>query len=204
MCQSLPLDASLWRTLFLVDWHIANQVRDQGCPHCAGKLYVANYPRKPRGVQRDLLGPHYCQRFSFCCSVCHKRTTPPSVRFLGRKVYLGAFITLMSAGAHGLSTEQRTAVLDELDVPAQTLHRWRRWWIQHLPTSATWRSLSGWFSPPIQPQALPGELLIRLQGSTLALRLQQLLRLICPLTTGSCPFYPEGVYQNSQDVIATV
>jgi hypothetical protein len=30
----------------------------------------------------------YGQRFSFCCAVggCRKRTTPPSLRFLGRKV----------------------------------------------------------------------------------------------------------------------
>lgn len=189
MCQSLPLDANFWSTLFQLDWHIADRVRHQGCPHCAGKLYVANYPRKPRGVHRDILGLEYTRRFSFCCSVCHKRTTPPSVRFLGRKVYLGGFITLMSAGAHGIERKQRDALLDELDVPAQTLYRWRRWWSEHLPTSATWRSLSGWFSPPVQSKALPGELLTRLQGSTLALRLQQLLRLICPLTTSSCPLY---------------
>lgn len=204
MCQSLPLNASFWLTLFQLDWHIADQVRRQGCPHCAGKLYVANYPRKPRGVARELLGPHYCQRFSFCCSVCHKRTTPPSVRFLGRKVYLGAFITLISAGVHGLTPEQRAAVLDEQDIPAQTLHRWRRWWNHYVPASATWRSLSGWLSPPIQPKALPAELLTRLQGSTLALRLQQLLSVICPLTTLSCSLYPEGAYKNSQDVIAMV
>ena len=204
MCQSLPLDASFWLTLFQLDRHIADQVRKHGCPSCAGKLYVANYPRKPRGVQREVLGLHYYQRFSFCCSLCHKRTTPPSLRFLGRKVYLSAFITLISAGGHGLSQKRRAVLLDELDVPAQTLHRWRCWWIQYVPASATWRSLSGWFSPPIQPQALPGELLTRLQGSTLALRLQQLLRLICPLTTGSCPLYPEGAYKNSQDVIAMV
>lgn len=204
MCQSLPLDASLWHALFLLDRHIADQVHDQGCPHCAGKLYVANYPRKPRGVKRDIVGPHYSQRFSFCCSVCRKRTTPPSVRFLGRKVYLGAFITLISAGVHGLSPEQRAAVLDEQDISAQTLHRWRRWWTYYVPASAFWRSLSGWFSPPIQYKTLPGALLDRLKGSTLALRLRQLLSLICPLTTLSCPLYPEGAYKNSQDVIVTV
>ena len=143
--QSLPLDASFWLTLFKLDWHIADRVHHQGCPHCAGKLYVANYPHKPRGIARDKLGPHYCQHFSFCCSVCHKLTTLPSVRFLGRKVYLGASITLMSAGVHGLSSAQRAALLDELDVPAQTRHRWRCWWIRHVPASATWRSLSGWF-----------------------------------------------------------
>jgi len=187
VCQSFPFDASFWFTLFQLDRRIADRVRSLGCPHCTGKLHVANYPRKPRGVHRDILGPEYTQRFSFCCSVCHKRTTPPSVRFLGRKVYLGSIITLFSAGVHGLIQAQRDALLDALDVPSQTLCRWRQWWTQHVPASATWRSLSGWFSPPIQPNALPGELLSQLKGSTLALRLQQLLRLIGPLTTGSCP-----------------
>ncbi len=186
MCQSLPLNASFWFTLFQLDQHIADRVRNLGCSHCCGKLHVANYPRKPRGVHRDVLGPQYALRLSFCCSVCHRRTTPPSVRFLGRKVYLGSIITLLSAGAHALSPAQRNALLDALDVPAQTLYRWRRWWTQHVPASPTWRSLSGWFSPPIQPRGLPGELLIRLQGSSLALQLKQLLTLISPLTTGSC------------------
>jgi hypothetical protein len=187
VCQSLPLDASFWRTLFQLDQRIADLVRLLGCAHCGGKLHVANYPRKPRGVHRDVLGPEYTQRLSFCCSACDKRTTPPSVRFLGRKVYLGGIITLLSADTHGLSRTQRDALIDALEVPAQTLHRWRQWWTRTLPASATWRSLSGWFSPPIQPRALPGELLNRLQGPTLVVQLQQLLRLICPLTTGSCP-----------------
>lgn len=187
MCQSLPLDASFWLTLFQLDQRIADLVRLLGCPHCGCKLHVANYPRKPRGVHRDLLGPEYTLRLSFCCSACHKRTTPPSLRFLGRKVYLGSIITLLSAGDDGLEREQRHALLDELDVSAQTLYRWRQWWTRTVPASSIWRSLSGWFSPPVQPNTLPGKLLIRLQGPTLALRIQQLLRLICPLTTGSCP-----------------
>jgi hypothetical protein len=38
-------------------------------------------------------------RFSFCCDRdgCRNRATPPSVRFLGRKVYLGAVVMLISA-----------------------------------------------------------------------------------------------------------
>ena len=189
MCQSLPLDTSHWFALFQLDRHIADQVRDLGCPHCGSKLHVANYPRKPRGVPPDVLGSQYSLRLSFCCSICHKRTTPPSVRFLGRKVYLGSVITLLSSGTRGLSNGQRQALLDILDVPAQTLHRWRCWWTKHVPASATWRDMSGRFSPPIKPCELPGELLVQLQGSTLAVKLTQLLTLICPLTTLSCPHW---------------
>ena len=41
----------------------------------------------------------YAERFSFCCAVdgCRKRATPPSLRFLGRKVYLATVVTLISA-----------------------------------------------------------------------------------------------------------
>ncbi len=186
MCQSLSLDASFWFTLSQLDRFIADQVKSHGCPHCAGKLHVANYPRKPRGEHRAILGPDFTQRLGFCCSVCRLRTTPPSVRFLGRKVYLGSTIPLLSADLNAVSQEQRDTLLDALEVPAQTLHRWRRWWTDHVPVPPTWRALSGWFSPPIQPQRLPGGLLTRLHGSTLGLRLKQLLVLIQALTTRSC------------------
>lgn len=186
MCQSLFLNASFWFNLSQLDRSIADQVQSQGCPHCTGKLHVANYPRKPRGERRAVLSPDYTRRLSFCCSVCRKRTTPPSVRFLGRKVYLGSIITVLSAAVDAVGQEQRDALLEALEVPTQTLYRWRCWWTRQVSHTATWRALSGWFSPPIPALRLPGELLIRLQGSTLGVRLQQLLVLIQGLTTGSC------------------
>ena len=63
MCQSLFVEASFWFTLFQLDRYIAEQVLKLGCPHCGSKLHVANYPRKPRGVWRDVLGSEYNQRF---------------------------------------------------------------------------------------------------------------------------------------------
>ena len=64
----------------------------------AGMLHSARYPRKPRGGLDDL-GPDYATRLSFCCAVdgCRRRTTPPSVRYLGRRVYLGAVVVLVTA-----------------------------------------------------------------------------------------------------------
>lgn len=186
MCHSFALDASFWFNLLQLDRYIADQIQGHGCPHCAGKLHVANYPRKPRGEHRDVLGPDYAQRLSFCCSLCRKRTTPPSLRFLGRKVYLSSVIVVLSAGVDVLSQEQRNTLLEQLQVPPQTLHRWRRWWSEHVPDTPTCKALSGWFSPPIVATHLPGELLARLRGSTLGLRLQQLGALIQALTTSSC------------------
>lgn len=188
MCHSLPLDASFWFNLSQLDRFIADQIRSLGCRHCAGKLHVANYPRKPRGEHRDVLGPDYTQRLSFCCSRCRKRTTPPSLRFLGRKVYLGSIIVVLTAGVDALDQQQRDALLDTLQLPTQTLYRWRCWWREHVPQTPTWKALSGWFSPPIVPKHLPGDLLSRLQGCTLGLRLQQLAVLIQALTTSSCSY----------------
>lgn len=187
MCHSFFLDASFWCNLSQLDRFVADQIQNHGCQHCTGKLHVADYPRKPRGEHRDVLGPDYTRRFSFCCSLCRRRTTPPSLRFLGRKVYLGSIIVVLSAGIDALDPQQRDALLEALQVPPQTLNRWRLWWREHVPQTPTWKALSGRFSPPIQIQHLPGELLVRLQGSTLGLRLQQLLVLIQALTTRSCP-----------------
>ncbi len=188
MCHYAPLDSSFWVKLFHIDQQIAEQVRLNGCQRChGGPLHVANYPRKPRGEHRDVLGPHYSRRLSFCCAVCRLRTTPPSVRFLGRKVYLGALITLISAGSDALSEEQLHCLIEALNLPANTRHRWRRWWSLQVPASRCWQALSGWFSPPVIATRLPGELLTRLNGVDLSSRLVQLLQLISPLTTRTGP-----------------
>jgi hypothetical protein len=183
------LDASFWVKLFHIDLQVAEQVRSAGCQRCdaGGPLHVANYPRKPRGEHRDVLGPHYAQRLSFCCAVCRRRTTPPSVRFLGRKVYLGGIISLISADSDALSDEHRKCLIEALNLPAQTLYRWRQWWTNQVPSSQCWRALSGWFSPPISPTRLPGQLLARLHGSDLGVRLVRLLQLMAPLTTRTGP-----------------
>ena len=80
---------------------LAETTRKQGCP-CGGRLHSANYPRKPRGTPRHL-PEAYRLRLSFCCDRdgCRKRVTPPSVRFLGRKVYLAAIVILISAMRQG-------------------------------------------------------------------------------------------------------
>jgi hypothetical protein len=43
------------------------------------------------------------RRFSFCCAVdgCRSRATPPSLRFLGPKVYIAAIVVLIAVLRHG-------------------------------------------------------------------------------------------------------
>jgi hypothetical protein len=78
------------------DPSVCDPVRAAGCPYCGAALHAGDYPRKPRGVPRSLLGPAYERRLSLCCSRegCRRRVTPPSVRFFGRRVYLGALVVL--------------------------------------------------------------------------------------------------------------
>jgi hypothetical protein len=106
-------DARLYAILQQIDEDLAARARAAGC-RCGGPLHSARYPRKPRGGPAGL-GSSYEQRLSFCCATegCRKRTTPPSVRFLGRKVYLGAVVVLVSALRQGPSP-MRVSVLHEL------------------------------------------------------------------------------------------
>ena len=104
-----------------IDADLASKAQAAGCPRCCGRLHVANYPRKPRGA--DGLGDDYELRASFCCAVdgCRRRRTPPSVRFLGRKVYLGAVVVLASALARGPTKTSVTQLSALLGITRRTL-----------------------------------------------------------------------------------
>ena len=184
MCHAFLCDARFYRLLFQMDQDLAHQVQASGCRFCGGVLHSACYPRKPRGL-RGALDETYDTRLSFCCAVdgCRRRNTPPSVRFLGRRVYLGVMVVLLTAGKQGLSDKRRRGLIDQLAVPPQTLARWRCWWREVFPGTRCWRAEQGQFLPPIPVAGLPGALLDRLTGTTLVERLCQLLLLIAPVTT---------------------
>lgn len=192
VCHAFLDDFNFYRLLSRIDQSIADEVREGGCP-CGGVLHSARYPRKPRGI-RSALDESYDFRLSFCCAAegCRRRRTPPSVRFLGRKVYLGVMVVLVTALHHGLTPKRRRQLIEVLDIPPQTLARWRRWWREVFPQSRCWRAESGCFMPPVEVGQLPGALLCRLKGEGLPERLCRLLVLVCPVTTGSAG-YLKGV-----------
>jgi hypothetical protein len=99
--HDLPRDARFCSFLFAIDQNLARTARKKVCP-CSGHLHCANYLRKPRGTPVQLPEPQRL-RLSFCCDRdgCRKRATPPSVRFVGPKVYLGAVIIVISAMRQG-------------------------------------------------------------------------------------------------------
>ena len=185
VCHAFLTDAKFYQLLTRIDESIAEEVRARGCC-CGGVLHSARYPRKPRGL-RSALDESYESRLSFCCSQdgCRRRSTPASVRFLGRQVYLGVIVVLITALHHGLSEQRRRRLIEELNVPSQTLWRWRRWWRERFVATRCWRALAGEFIPPIATHSLPASLLERLTGVGLSERLAQLLMAISPVTTSS-------------------
>lgn len=185
MCQGFLSDTRFYELLFRIDQSIAEEVRAAGCA-CGGALHSARYPRKPRGI-RQALDERYATRLSFCCAVdgCRRRSTPPSTRFLGRKVYLGVIVVLATALHHGLTPARRRALLEVLDMAPQTLSRWRRWWRETFVTSRCWQALRGQFVPPVNIARLPDALLARLTGAELPARLCWCLFLLAPVTVSS-------------------
>jgi hypothetical protein len=175
-------EASFYVFLERIDAELAETARATGCG-CGGVLHRAAYPRKPRGGPREL-GAGYDRRLSFCCARrdCRQRRTPPSVRFLGRRVYLGAVVVLVSAMLNG-PTPRRVATLGALiGASRRTLERWRRWWRTTFAASAFWKAAAGRFARSPAGGQLPWSLLARFRGDTRP-RLVATLRFLAPITT---------------------
>ncbi len=187
MCHAFHSSSTFYQLLSNIDESTARQVQLAGCPWCGGVLHRACYPRKPRGI-RSALDEGYFSRWSFCCAnrECRRRSTPPSVRFLGRKVYLGVIVVLATALHNGLTPKRREQLIEYLDLPGQTVWRWFKWWRETFAESACWRAERGRFVPPVEVGLLPDSLLGRLTGKDLCARVWQLLVLIAPITSCSC------------------
>jgi hypothetical protein len=185
LSHGLLRDARFYGVLFLIDVELADEVRSERC-ECGGRLHSARYRRKPRcGVDLEQLDPDYAIRFSFCCDRdgCRRRRTPPSVRFLGRRVYAGAVVVLIAALAEG-ATPRRLRRLRQLvgDVSRRTVERWRRWWRESFPQTPFWREHRARFAIAIDADRLPALLLERMSGADPSTRLIALLRFLMPIT----------------------
>lgn len=184
MYQALLADARFHRLLLDIDHDLAATCRAAGCPRCGGVLHSARFRRKPRGGP-DGLGEDHEYRFSFCCAAqaCRKRATPSSLRFLGRKVYLAAVVTVVSAMQHGARAARRQ-LSDRLGVSPRTVARWRQWWLHSFAVGRFWTLASAAFMPPADPARLPASLLDRFVGGV-EQRLTALLRMLAPITGGA-------------------
>ena len=140
------------------------------------------------------------QRFSFCCADCRRRTTPVSVRFLGRRVYLGIVVTLISALHAGLSGYRTATLTESLCVPLLTLKRWRQWakrreggWrLNDFVQTPLWRAKRALFMPSVEECRLPAGLLPCFSAADETGQWVLLLRFLSPLTSATANTPGEG------------
>ncbi len=185
MYQAVLADAKFHEQLLVFDHDLSATARAAGCHLCGGALHSAQFARKPRGCPAGL-GHAYGQRFSFCCAAdgCRKRMTPPSLRFLGRKVYLATVVTLISAMLLG-TTPARLARLSTVPgIDRRTLVRWRAWWRSTFTDSPFAPVAKAALVPPLDIAGLPVSLLDRFAGD-IEQKLTALLRFLGPLTGGA-------------------
>jgi hypothetical protein len=196
MLHDLRLEEEFFALLMGFDAEIARQVAAAGCPRCGGPLHRANYERKPRGGRIAIAGEAFTLRHSLCCGRegCRKRALPPSLRFLGRRVYVEVVVLLASVVAQFLTSLRDARALT--GVPGRTLRRWMAWWQDTLPGSQSWIELRARFRPPPPDEtSLPCSLLVRLGSDLTDGRSASLLgdicqlaaRLLAPATTLSVP-----------------
>jgi hypothetical protein len=175
--DTLLRDPAFFRFLLRIDEEFAAETRRGRCRGCGGPLHVANFPRKPRGCPAAVL-EEYSWRFSFTCGRCDQRATSASVRFMGRRVYVG-MVLMLASRPRGSAARQ---LCSELRVPLHTLQRWRRWWTEDFLRTPFWQAARSRFMPPVQSTELPGCLLDRFDSARPADRLAQLLRFLSPLS----------------------
>lgn len=177
-CQGHLADQELFQLLEKVDADLLEEARSQGCLLCGGKLHRSDYERKPRG------GPQWDLRFSLCCAKegCRRRHTPPSVRFMGRRVYAGLVVVLVSAMIHGLKPERVKVLRKALKIDRRTLARWRQWWLGIFVESSFWRQARARFLPPLCLNTMPLSLCVSFEVERRD-RLLDLLKFLAPITT---------------------
>lgn len=166
-----------------VDREMAEGLRQRGCELCGeGRLHRANFARQPRGLGFEITPDDPLRkRLSFCCDRegCRRRTTPPSVRFFGRRLFVASLVVLLTGMVAGPGVRE---LCRELEVDRRTLERWRRWWRDDFSSSTHWRALRARFPDPPRGD-LPRSCLMLL-GGVRPRPILDLLRALGSLTGG--------------------
>jgi hypothetical protein len=183
--QALLADVRFHELLLKIDHDMLKAARDEGC-HCGGVLHSARYKRKPKGLPTGLSKQAYCWRLSLCCAVdgCRQRRTPPSLRFLGRQVYLATTVVLISTMLYGATPARVARLAQVCGADRRTIMRWREWWRTTFTDSRFWQAARATFMPPIDENRLPASMLERFAGAV-AEQLLALLRFLAPITGGA-------------------
>lgn len=173
-------NASFPDALLELDREFAREAKQRGCPRCGSVLDIANYSRKPRGGPYPLRDEHG-RRLSLCCrrEGCRLRVTPPSVRFLGRRVYLSVVVLLCGVLRQGPTRWRLEALRRVVGADRRTLERWRRWWVERVGSSRVFVIGRADFMPAPAAAQLPQSLLESFAGAACERILHALRWLAC-------------------------
>jgi len=185
MVDEIGFGREFFTLLEQFDEGMARRVAAGGCPRCEGPLHRSDYDRKPRGGVSAVAGEAFKRRFSLCCGRegCRKRATPPSVRFLGRRVYLGAVVIVASIVA--LALRSAGEIRQQTGVPARTTRRWLGWWQGPFLDTEVFVTICARLIG-VEAGRVPASIVDRLAGTPME-RVQGMLAWLAPLTTGSVP-----------------
>ena len=185
MLDDPDLGREFLELLVEMDEAVTQRVAAEGCPVCDGPLHRSDYDRKPRGLAIAEKSEAFGRRFSLCCGRegCRKRALPPSVRFLGRRVYLGAVVILASIVA--LTLRSAVEVRRQTGVPARTTRRWLGWWQDAFLQTGVFVTICARLVG-VDVGRVPGSIVERLEG-TRRERVRTMLEMLAPLTTSSVP-----------------
>jgi len=183
MFEDIELGGEFFRTLTAIDTAITAGVASAGCRFCGGRLHRGDYERKPRGGLLAVAAEAFRRRFSLCCGRdgCRRRATPPSVRFLGRRVYVGAAVVIASVFA--LAFAAAGAVRRATGIPSRTTRRWLRWWRGPFVVTPVFIEIAARVIA-LDRARLPSSILEAMSAGP-ALRIEKLLAWLAPLTTTS-------------------
>jgi hypothetical protein len=186
MFDQIELGGEFFAGLLAIDREIVERASFERCRFCEGPLHRSDYPRKPRGGVIGKAAERSVRRFSLCCGRegCRRRATPPSVRFLSRRVYVGAVVIVASV----LSLMLRTASLSSraTGIAARTTRRWLRWWRGPFTSTSVFVQISSRMVPAVSRAALPVSIVERLADPPEE-QVRVLLRWLLPITTATWP-----------------
>lgn len=186
MFDQIELGCEFFEILMAVDVKILESAAGGRCPFCGGPLHRGDFQRKPRGGAIAVGAEVFARRFSLCCGRegCRRRATPPSVRFLGRRVYVGAAV--IAACVIGIAIASARAAQRATRIPARTVRRWHAWWRGSFTETAVFLQIVARMVPAVSRTRLPTSLLERFDGDPSS-RIGALLGWLAPLTTASSP-----------------
>ena len=191
MSHDLAPDFNFHAYLRHVDQVAAGVIDRAGCRHCGGRLDVANFPRKVRGLDpASEAAGGYDVRVSLCCARegCWRRAMPPSVRFFGRRIFASVVFMLVAFGTGGSSVG--SALPTSSPPPSSpppswaTRKRWAWWWAERFVLEPWFVVLASRMATPVDLRCPARDLLSRFDGGIVD-RIVNVLALLAPMTTHS-------------------